>query len=87
MEIKVLKQLFVNGALNSANVIPAPMESGKWLVVIETKHGLYEHMTMANSKKEKLFRSIPAALENLRSIGFQKAMVTFPNEDVPIRRR
>ena len=86
MEIKVLKQLFENGALNAAIVTPAPMEPDKWLIVIETKHGLHEYLTTANSKKEKLFKRLPAALEDVRRIGFQQVTVTFPNEDVPIRR-
>ena len=87
LELKVLKQLFRNGALSAATVVPASIESDRWLVVIETKHGLHERMTRANSKKEKLFRSLPAAFEDLRRIGFKQATVTFPNEDVPIRKR
>lgn len=86
MEIKVLKTLFENGALNSAVVAPAPMEPDKWVILIETRHGLHEHLTTAHSKDEKLFKRLPAALEDVRRIGFQQVTVSFPSEDVPIRR-
>lgn len=86
LEIKVLKQLFDNGALNAAIVAPAPMGPDKWVIIIETKHGLHERFTIANSKKEKVYKRLPAALEDVRRIGFRQVTVTFPNEDVPIRK-
>lgn len=86
MEIKVLKTLFDNGALSSAVVAPAPMEPDKWVILIETQHGSNEQLTTANSKHDKLFKRLPAALEDVRRIGFQQVTVLFPNEDVPIRR-
>ena len=86
MEIKVLRQLYDNGALSAAIVAPAPMEPDKWMIIIKTFAGSHESLTTANSKQDKCFKRLPAALEDVRRIGFKEATVNFPDEEVPIRK-
>lgn len=85
MDIRVLKQLFENGALQSAIIAPAPM-SEQWMIFVRTTKGVQEPLTTVNARKEKLFKRIPAALEDVRRIGFKEAVVSLPSEDVPIRK-
>jgi hypothetical protein len=86
LEIKVLKQLFRIGALNAVSVAPAPLEPGRWVLGVETKHGLHERITIANTKTEKKFKGVSAALEDARRIGFRQVTVALPNHDMRIRK-
>lgn len=86
LEIKILRQLFESGALDSATVSPARSDEDMWEVSVETIKGSREYLTTANARTNKLFRRLPAAIEDARRIGFQEVLVTLPSRDVAIRR-
>ncbi len=80
MEIRVLKQLFHEGLLRSATVVPAPMEHDRWMLVFEKTNGGLEYITKARSDVEKIYKRINGALIDAREIGFQRVSVDFGDE-------
>lgn len=77
MEIKVLKELFREGLLKYAKIVPAPMESDRWLLVFEKVSGGYERITKARSDDQKVYKRINGAIADAQEIGFRKVSLEF----------
>lgn len=78
MEIRLLKKLFIEGALISAKILPAPMESQKYLLVVTTQNGTQEPVTTTNNKKTKIYRRTDGAISDAITIGFKEVSIRFP---------
>tara|TARA_B110000211_G_C13873962_1_gene462117 strand:+ start:165 stop:491 length:327 start_codon:yes stop_codon:yes gene_type:complete len=77
VEIRMLRQLFQEGLLLSASVVPAPMEHDRWLLVFEKANGNQERITKARSNIEKVYKRINGALVDAQEIGFKRVSVEF----------
>lgn len=73
----MLKQLFQEGLLRSATVVPSPVEHDRWLLVFEKANGGQERITKARSDVEKVYKRINGALIDAQEIGFQRVSVDF----------
>lgn len=76
MELNELKIVFDAGALKSATVTPAPMQSG-YVLMFNDKVGVQHFMMPQRSKlnEVRIFRSIDAAIANAQKVGFKEVMV------------
>lgn len=77
MEIKVLKELFREGLLRCAKIVPAPMESDRWLLVFEKANGGHERITKARTDNQKIYKRINGAIADAQEIGFRKVSLEF----------
>lgn len=68
MQIKELKLLFSTGTLKQCTVVPIPMGSGYYLQVDE-------HVLEIQRDGNREFKSIDAACNAARTIGFKTAIV------------
>lgn len=68
MQIKELKLLFSTGTLKQCTVVPIPMGSGYYLQVDD-------HILEVQRGGNREFKSIDAACESARLIGFNTARV------------
>ena len=75
MEIRLLRQLFQEGMLLSATIVPAPMESDKWLLVFEKASGGQERISKARSDIDKVYKRINGAIADAEDIGFQEVKI------------
>lgn len=75
MEIRLLRQLFQEGMLLSATIVPAPMESDKWLLVFEKANGGQERISKARSNIDKVYKRINGAIADAEDIGFQEVKI------------
>jgi len=75
MKLKELKLLFENGILREARILPAPMQSGHWVVEI-AKAGQAEAVTIEKQRGGvRFFATLDAAYSLVREIGFRKALI------------
>ncbi len=77
VEIKFLRKLFEEGLLMTAKVVPAPMESDKWILVFIKASGGLEQITKARDRKDKIYKRINGAILDAKTIGFKEVVVTF----------
>ena len=77
MEIRLLKTLFEEGLLMSARVVPVPMESDKWILVLGKASGEQEQVSRARDRSDKIYKRINGAILDAKTIGFKEVMVTF----------
>ncbi len=82
----MMRELFKEGVLYEALVVPAPMESNSWMVSVVRSNGTHEHLTTINAGTNKIYKRLPAALEDVRRVGFSEAKVQLPKNDTPIRK-
>ena len=75
MEIRLLKQLFAEGVLLSATIVPAPMESDRWLLVFDKVSGGQERISKARSDTDKIYKRINGAIIDAEDIGFKEVKV------------
>lgn len=80
VEIRVLRELFREGMLLSATVVPAPLEHDRWMLMFEKRNGGVEYITRARTNVEKIYRRVNGALIDAREIGFQRVTVDFGDE-------
>lgn len=80
MEIRMLKQMFQEGLLRTATIVPAPMESDRWLLIFEKANGNQERITRVRTEDDKIYRRLHGALEDAKKIGFRSVTVEF-NDD------
>ena len=71
----MLKQLFGEGMLLSATIMPAPMQQGRWLMVFDKPSGEQEKITKARSDIDKVYKRIYGAIADAEQIGFQEVKV------------
>lgn len=77
LEIRILRELYHEGLLKKASVVPAPMEQDRWLLVFERLNGAQENITRARTDQEKVYKRINGALVDAREIGFKSVTVEF----------
>ncbi len=75
MEIRLLRQLFQEGMLLSATIVPAPMEPDRWLLVFDKPSGGQERITKARSDIDKVYKRINGAIADAEEIGFQEVKI------------
>ena len=75
MEIRLLKQLFQEGMLLSATIVPAPMEPDRWYLVFDKVSGGQERITKARSDIDKVYKRINGAIADAEEIGFQEVKI------------
>lgn len=75
MEIRLLRQLFQEGMLLSATIVPAPMESDRWLLVFDKVSGGQERISKARSNVDKVYKRINGAIADAEDIGFQEVKI------------
>lgn len=75
MEIRLLRQLFQEGMLLSATIVPAPMESDRWLLVFDKSSGGQERISKARSNIDKVYKRINGAIADAEDIGFQEVKI------------
>ncbi|WP_293648031.1 plasmid replication protein RepB [Thiolapillus sp.] len=75
MEIRLLRQLFQEGILLSATIVPAPMEPDRWLLVFDKSSGGQERITKARSDIDKVYKRINGAIADAEEIGFQEVKI------------
>ncbi len=77
MEMRMLRQLFQEGLLLSASVVPAPTEHDRWVLVFEKANGDRERITKARTNIDKVYKRINGALIDAHKIGFKRVSVEF----------
>lgn len=77
MEIKLLRKLFQEGLLLTARVLPAPMETDRWILVFDKASGAQEQITKARDNETKIYKRINGALIDAQEIGFKRVSVEF----------
>ncbi len=77
MEIKLLKSLFQEGLLVNARALPAPMESGRFILVFRKSSGGEEQVTRARDNTLKVYKRLNGALQDAQEIGFKEVTVQF----------
>ena len=81
VEIRVLRELFREGMLLSATIVPVPLEQDRWMLMFEKSSGGVEYITRARSKDEKVYKRINGALVDARDIGFQRVTIEFSDDE------
>ena len=77
VEIKILRKLFEEGLLLGANVLPAPMESDRYILVFPKASGGFEQATRARDDEAKIYKQTDGAVNDARRIGFKKVTIEF----------
>ena len=77
VEIKLLRKLFQEGLLLTARVLPAPMETDRWILVFDKASGAQEQITKARDNETKIYKRINGALIDAQEIGFKRVSVEF----------
>lgn len=73
MDLQAMRTLFESGALREAVISPAPMEpAGSWVLMVTRGDGLIEHMTVARSDRQKVYRSLDAVSADAQRVGFRE---------------
>ncbi|WP_184465173.1 plasmid replication protein RepB [Zhongshania antarctica] len=77
MEIRMLRQMFQEGLLRTATIIPAPMERDRWMLVFQKANGNQERITKARTENDKVYKRLNGALSDAQDIGFRSVTVEF----------
>jgi len=77
LEIRILRELYREGVLKKASVVPSPAKQNRWLLVFERLSGDQEKITRARTNQEKVYKRINGALIDAREIGFKSVTVEF----------
>ncbi|AKH70891.1 hypothetical protein IMCC21906_03254 (plasmid) [Spongiibacter sp. IMCC21906] len=64
----MLKQMFQEGLLRTATIVPAPMESDRWLLIFEKANGNQERITRVRTEDDKIYRRLHGALEDAKKL-------------------
>lgn len=75
MEIKILKQLFAEGVIISAEIIPVGDNNKGWIMVIQKASGGAVTVFKSSQKIKKVYKSVQGALSDAKEIGFKEAIV------------
>ncbi len=81
VEIRVLRELFREGMLLSATIVPVPLEQDRWLLKFEKSSGGVEFITRARTHEEKIYKRVNGALVDARDIGFQRVTIEFNDNE------
>ena len=72
VDLSAMRKLFEAGALREAIVSPAPMENGAWVLMVERLDGAHEHMTIARSDRQKIYKSLESVRADAARVGFRE---------------
>lgn len=72
VDLSAMRKLFEAGALREAIVVPAPMENGAWVLMVERLDGVHEHMTIARSDRQKIYKSLESVRADAARVGFRE---------------
>lgn len=75
MKVEKAKLLFDAGALMACKVVPAPMDGAGHLMSIQWRDGNEEPLETARNNQPRLFRTLDAAANQARVIGFRQIQV------------
>lgn len=75
VELSVMRKLFEGGALKAAIVAPAPLEKGAWVLIVERLDGQMEHMTVARSTRQKIYKTLESVSADAVRVGFREVRV------------
>ncbi|MBB5189245.1 hypothetical protein HNQ57_003548 [Zhongshania antarctica] len=73
----MLRQMFQEGLLRTATIIPAPMERDRWMLVFQKANGNQERITKARTENDKVYKRLNGALSDAQDIGFRSVTVEF----------
>ncbi|CAH1388313.1 conserved hypothetical protein [Candidatus Nitrotoga sp. M5] len=73
----MLRQMFQEGLLRTATIVPAPMESERWMLVFEKANGNQERISKARTENDKIYKRLNGALSDAKEIGFRSVTVEF----------
>jgi hypothetical protein len=71
MDLSDMRKQFRKGAFEAALVAPAPMESNAWIFIVQRTDGKQEHMTIARSDRQKIYKSLDAVRADVERVGFK----------------
>lgn len=77
MEVNILKELFQEGILLKAKVLPAPMQSGQYILVLAKANGGEEQVTKTKGRGTKIYKQLNGALKDAQQIGFKEITVRY----------
>lgn len=84
MNVNAFKELKEKGKLECVHVRPFSEEGSTWVVVFGFGN---DELIMKNSLgKPKEYRRLPAAIEDIRRVGFDEAVIKIPEEPFMIRK-
>lgn len=72
VDLSAMRKLYLDGALKSATVAPAPMEQGSWVLVVDRIDGSQAYMTIARSDRQKIYRSLDSVHADAQRVGFSE---------------
>jgi hypothetical protein len=72
VDLSAMRKMFESGALKGAIVAPAPMENGAWVLMVERIDGAHEHMTVARSSRQKIYKSLESVRADAERVGFRE---------------
>lgn len=72
VELSVMRKLFEGGVLKGVIVAPAPLEKGAWVLMAERVDGEIEHMTVARTSRQKIYRSLESVSADAMRVGFRE---------------
>ena len=80
MRLKMLKELFSEGVLSRATVVPNGQEQGSWKLIIHKVSGESVAVTVAAKPEDKVYIRLNAALMDAHRLGFRAVAVELPDE-------
>jgi hypothetical protein len=72
VDSKFLRLMFENGTIRSAKVEPYPMSDDSWVLTVVTNNGEERQLTKIQSNETKIYRTLGAAVSDIRKIGFKQ---------------
>jgi hypothetical protein len=84
MNVHAFRKLKEKGKLNSVIVRPFSDDDSTWIVVFGYENTELPITTVYGDPKE--YRRLPAAIEDVRRVGFSEAVIKIPSEPFIIRK-
>jgi len=72
VDLSGMRKLFKDGGLKTAIVVPAPMESGGWLLHVVRTDGTADYMTVARTDRPKIYKSLESVHLDAKRVGFEE---------------
>lgn len=77
MEIRLLREMFREGVLRKAYIMPAPLENDRYILVLDRLTGSQEQVTRKRDGKVKVYKRMTGATQDAKSIGFKEVTIRF----------
>lgn len=75
VDLSAMRQLFQEGELKSAMVVPVTMQLNAWELIAVCKDGSKEHMTIARSDRRKVYKSLKSVHADAARVGFTQVVI------------